>query len=86
MTYQGMPGRARRLERQGKYGEAAAAYAEAAGETAGRGDRTAAVAARARCARALAAAGDTGGTHRILDDPARKAADRGRTGPCGPPG
>src|SRR5690606_865270 len=74
MTYQGMLERARKLERQGKHGEAAAAYAEAAGEMEGRGDWTAAVAARARCARALAAAGDTGGAHRLLDDLDRAAA------------
>ncbi|TDC88743.1 DUF1266 domain-containing protein [Actinomadura sp. 7K507] len=74
MTYQGMLERARKFERQGKHGEAAAAYKEVAGEMEGRGDLAAAVAARARCARALAAAGDTGAAHRMLDTLDRAAA------------
>ncbi|XRQ14899.1 DUF1266 domain-containing protein [Actinomadura welshii] len=74
MVHQGLVERARKFERQGKYGEAAAAYAEAADEMEGRGDWTAAVAVRARCARALAAAGGTGEAHRMLDDLDRAAA------------
>ncbi|TDC46719.1 DUF1266 domain-containing protein [Actinomadura sp. KC345] len=74
MTYQGMLERARKLERQGKHTEAAAAYADAAGEMEGRGDWTAAVAARARSARALAAAGSTGEAQRVLDTLDRAAA------------
>ncbi|MFG2089007.1 MULTISPECIES: DUF1266 domain-containing protein [unclassified Spirillospora] len=74
MTNQGMLERARKFERQGRHGEAAAAYAGAAEELERRGDRTSAVAVRARWARALAAAGDTGKAHRILDGLDRAAA------------
>ncbi|HEY8481909.1 MAG TPA: DUF1266 domain-containing protein [Spirillospora sp.] len=74
MTVQRMLERARKFERQGNYGEAAAAYAGAADAMEGSGEWAAAVAARARCARALAAAGDTGEAHRILDVLDRSAA------------
>ncbi|MFB4311370.1 DUF1266 domain-containing protein [Actinomadura sp. GTD37] len=78
MTVQGDAGalveRARKYERQGRAGEAAAAFAEAAGAMEARGDRTAAAAARARYARALAAAGDVGKAQRALDTLDRGAA------------
>ncbi|MGP4025571.1 DUF1266 domain-containing protein [Actinomadura sp. 3N407] len=74
MTYQGMLDRARKFERQGRHGEAAAAYAGAAEAMEAHGDWTSAVAVRARCARALAAAGEPGEAHRILDELDRAAA------------
>ncbi|MEU8801960.1 DUF1266 domain-containing protein [Spirillospora sp. NPDC048819] len=74
MTYQGMLERARKFERQGRHGEAAAAYAGAAEAMEAHGDWTSAVAVRARGARALAAAGGTGEAHRILDELDRAAA------------
>ncbi|WP_242910037.1 DUF1266 domain-containing protein [Actinomadura terrae] len=77
MTYQAMLDRARKFERQGRAGEAAAAYAEAAKAMEARGDWTSAVAVRARHARALAAAGQTGEAQRILDAVERAAASMG---------
>ncbi|TMQ91050.1 DUF1266 domain-containing protein [Actinomadura soli] len=74
MTYQAILDRARKFERQGRPGEAAAAYAEAAEAMEARGDWTSAVAVRARCARALAAAGKTGEAQRLLDTLDRAAA------------
>ncbi|WUI03495.1 DUF1266 domain-containing protein [Spirillospora sp. NBC_00431] len=74
MTYQAILDRARKFERQGRSGDAAAAYAEAAEAMEARGDWTSAVAARARCARALAAAGKTGEAQRLLDTLDRAAA------------
>ncbi|WP_433469553.1 DUF1266 domain-containing protein [Spirillospora sp. CA-128828] len=66
--------RARKYERQGRPGEAAAAYAKAAEAVEARGDWTSAVAVRARYARALAAAGNTGEAQRVLDVLDRGAA------------
>ncbi|RKS73662.1 uncharacterized protein DUF1266 [Actinomadura pelletieri DSM 43383] len=74
MTYQAMLDRARKFERQGRFGEAAAAFADAAEAMEARGDGTSAVATRARCARALAAAGRTGEAQRMLDTIDRIAA------------
>ncbi|WP_067467403.1 DUF1266 domain-containing protein [Actinomadura macra] len=74
MTYQAMLDRARKFERQGRPGEAAAVYADAAAEMEARGDWPSAVAVRARHARALAAAGNTGEAQRVLDTVERAAA------------
>jgi hypothetical protein len=76
MTFQADTGamldRARKYERQGRPGEAAAVFAKAAEAMEARGDRASAVVVRARYARALAAAGSTGEAQRVLD-----AIDRG---------
>ncbi|TDD81449.1 DUF1266 domain-containing protein [Actinomadura rubrisoli] len=66
--------RARKYERQGRPEEAAPAYASAAEALEARGDWGAAVAVRARQARALAAAGNTGEAQRVLDVLERGAA------------
>ncbi|RFS82430.1 DUF1266 domain-containing protein [Actinomadura spongiicola] len=74
MTYQAMLDRARKFERQGRFGEAAAVFADAAEAMRAHGDWTSAVATQARCARALAAAGRTGEAQRMLDTIDRTAA------------